>query len=76
MHRGADTQAVTEDGETALDLVDGEDYQTMSVLMDSEIKSIMKKQQLTKCEKRDPAWVRRESSQETRRIQEGKDLLG
>ena len=30
MDRGADTQAATEEGETALDLVDGEDYGTMS----------------------------------------------
>ena len=36
MDRGADTQAVTEEGETAFDLVDGEDYQTMAVLLDSE----------------------------------------
>ena len=34
MDRGADTQAATEEGETALDLVDGEDYNTMAVLLD------------------------------------------
>jgi hypothetical protein len=64
MDRGADTQAVTEDGETALDLVDGEDYTTMAVLLDSEIKLLTEKKQPVKKEKKAPAWVRRESLQE------------
>ena len=65
MDRGADTQAVTEDGETALDLVDGEDYKTMAVLLDSEIKLLTeKRRESMKRERKEPAWVRRESLQE------------
>ena len=64
MDRGADTQAATEEGETALDLVDGEDYDTMAVLLDSEIRLLTKKKQSVTGERREPAWVRRESLQE------------
>ena len=64
MDRGADTQAATEEGETALDLVDGEDYNTMAVLLDSEIRLLTKKTTTVKREKKEPAWVRRESLQE------------
>ena len=45
MDRGADTQAATEEGETALDLVDGEDYNTMALLLDSEISLLTKMKQ-------------------------------
>ena len=64
MDRGADTQAATEEGETALDLVDGEDYNTMAVLLDSEIRLLTQKKQWVTRERREPAWVRRESLQE------------
>lgn len=64
MDRGADTQAVTEEGETALDLVDGDDYPTMAVLLDSEIKLLTEKNQKKLTDKKEPAWVRRESLQE------------
>ena len=64
MERGADTQAATEDGETALDLVDGEDFNTMAVILDSEIWFLTKKKQSVTGERRKPDWVRRESIQE------------
>lgn len=64
MDRGADTEAVTEEGETALDLVDGEDYSTMAVILDSEIKLLTEKKQKVVVERKEPAWVRRESLQE------------
>jgi hypothetical protein len=63
MDRGADTEAATEVGETALDLVDGEDYETMAVLLHSEIRLLTKKKQSVTAERREPAWVRRESLQ-------------
>ena len=64
MDRGADTEAVTEEGETALDLVDGEDYSTMAVILDSEIKLLTENKQKVVVERKEPAWVRRESLQE------------
>ena len=64
MDKGANTETLTEDGETALDLVDGEDYETMSVLLDSEIKQMVEKGEKLKIERKEPEWVRRESRQE------------
>ena len=63
MDRGADTQAATEEGDTALDLVDGEDFNTMSVLLNSEIRLLTKKKKSVTVEIREQAWVRRESLQ-------------
>jgi hypothetical protein len=41
--------------------VDGEDYNTMAVLLDSEKKLLTKKKQSMTGERREPAWVRRGS---------------
>ena len=67
MLQGADRSRRTADGETALELVEEDDYKTMAVLMNTKEevekerrKSVVKEKQ----EKREPAWVRRESVQE------------
>ena len=62
--KGAKIEALTEEGETALDLVDGDDFNTMAVILDSEIKLLTDKKQTIRMEKREPAWFRRESLQE------------
>ena len=68
MDRGADTQAATEEEETALDLVDGEDYNTIAVLLDSEIRLQTKKKRTVTRERREPAWVSlQEEEKDTRR---------
>jgi len=65
--QGADRSRRTADGETALELVEEDDYKTMAVLMNTKEevekerrKSVVKEKQ----EKKEPAWVRRESVQE------------
>ena len=57
---------LTEDGETALDLVDGEDLETMAVLLNTKVGNLRKKKiSLTAGPVRsEPAWVRKESRQE------------
>ena len=67
MLQGADRSRRTADGETALELVEEDDYKTLAVLMNTKEevekerrKSVVKE----KHEKKEPAWVRRESVQE------------
>ena len=56
---------LTEDGETALDLVDCEDLETMAVLLNTKVANLRKKISLTAGPVRsEPAWVRKESRQE------------
>ena len=62
---GGKTNILTEDGETALDLVDCEDLETMSVLLSTNVANLRKKISLTAGPARsEPAWVRKESRQE------------
>ena len=56
---------LTEDGESALDLVDCEDLETMAVLLNTKVGDLRKKISLTAGPVRsEPAWVRKESRQE------------
>ena len=68
--QGADREIKTDDGETALELVEEDDFKTLAILMNTEIEkekerrlSVWKEGQ----EKKEPAWVRRESVQEALR---------
>ena len=58
---------MTAEGETALELVEEDDYKTKSVLMNTKEEVEKERRQSVvkdKQEKREPAWVRRESVQE------------
>ena len=62
---GAATQILTEDGETALDLVDSDDLETMAVLLNTKVDKLKKKTSGSEGSvKLEPAWVRKESVQE------------
>ena len=62
---GGKTNVLTEDGESALDLVDCEDLETMAVLLNTKVGDLRKKISLTAGPVRsEPAWVRKESRQE------------
>jgi len=62
---GGKTNILTEDGETAMDLVDCEDLETMAVLLNTKVANLRKKISLTAGPVRpQPAWVRKESRQE------------
>ena len=62
MLQGADRNKRTADGETALDLVEEDDYKTRAVMMNTK-EEVEKEKRVVK-EKKEPAWVRRESVQE------------
>jgi hypothetical protein len=65
--QGADRNRRTADGETALELVEEDDYKTKAVLMNTKEEVEKERRQSVvkdKQEKREPAWVRRESVQE------------
>ena len=67
MTQGADRNRRTADGETALELVEEDDYKTKAVLMNTKEEVEKERRQSVvkdKQEKREPAWVRRESVQE------------
>ena len=67
MTQGADKNRRTADGETALELVEEDDYKTKAVLMNTKEEVEKERRQSVvkdKQEKREPAWVRRESVQE------------
>ena len=67
MTQGADRNRRTADGETALELVEDDDYKTKAVLMNTKEEVEKERRQSVvkdKQEKREPAWVRRESVQE------------
>ena len=62
---GGKTNILTEDGETALDLVDCDDLETLAVLLNTKVANLRKKMSLTAGPlKSQPAWVRKESRQE------------
>jgi len=61
--QGADKEALTNEGETAVDLVDPDDYKTMAVLLNAE-ESSEKERRMSAVRggsKKEPAWFRRES---------------
>ena len=60
---GADRKKKTEDGETALELVEEDDYKTVAALQDTK-EEAEKERRESIVKKREPAWVRRESVQE------------
>jgi hypothetical protein len=65
--QGADRNRRTADGETALELVEEDDYKTKALLMNTKEEVEKERRQSVvkdKQEKREPAWVRRESVQE------------
>ena len=67
MTQGADRNRRTADGDTALELVEEDDYKTKAVLMNTKEEVEKERRQSVvkdKQEKREPAWVRRESVQE------------
>ena len=77
MTQGADRNRRTADGETALELVEEDDYKTKSVLMNTKEEVEKERRQSVvkdKQEKREPAWVRRESVQEAEAVRR-KSLL-
>jgi len=68
--QGADKDALTEEDEKAVDLVDQEDYKTISVLLNTQ-ESVEKERRMSAVPggavaKREPAWFRRESLQTQR----------
>ena len=71
MTQGADRKRRTADGETALELVEEDDYKTMAVLMNTKEEEEKERRQSVvqdKKEKMEPAWVRRESVQEAEAV--------
>jgi len=67
--QGADRNRRTAEGETALDLVEEEDFKTLAVLMNTkeEVEKERRQSVVVKQKKKEPAWVRRESLQEAAR---------
>ena len=65
---GANSQILTEDGETARDLVESDDLETLAALLSTNIEKLRKKISVTVSTvgsvKSQPAWVRKESNQE------------
>jgi len=62
--QGADKVALTDEGETAVDLVDPNDYKTMAVLLDTKESSEKdRRMSAVRGSKKEPAWFRRESMQ-------------
>ena len=60
--QGADKEALTNEGETAVDLVDPDDYKTMAVLLNAEESSEKdRRMSAVRGSKKEPAWFRRES---------------
>ena len=71
MKQGADRKRKTADGETAVELVEEDDYKTMAVLMNTKEEVEKDRRQSVvqdKKEKMEPAWVRRESVQEAEAV--------
>ena len=71
MTQGADRNRKTADGETALELVEEDDYKTKAVLLNTKEEVEKERRQSVvkdKQEKREPAWVRRESVQEAEAV--------
>ena len=63
--QGADKEALTNEGETAVDLVNPDDYKTMAVLLNAE-ESSEKERRMSAVRggsKKEPAWFRKESIQ-------------
>lgn len=65
--QGADKDALTDEEEKAVDLVDSEDYKTISVLLNTQ-ESVEKERRMSAvppglAKKIEPAWFRRESMQ-------------
>ena len=62
--QGADKLELTDEGETAVDLVDPNDYKTMAVLLDTKESSEKdRRMSAVRGSKKEPAWFRRESMQ-------------
>ena len=65
---GADTHILTEDGETPQDLVESDDLETMAALLGTNIEKLRQKISVRLGKvgpvKSEPAWVRKESTQE------------
>ena len=65
---GADTHILTEDGETPQDLVESDDLETMAALLGTNIEKLRQKISVRVGKmgpvKSEPAWVRKESTQE------------
>ena len=71
MTQGADKNRRTADGETALELVEEDDFKTKSVLLNTKEEVEKERRQSLvkdKQEKREPAWVRTESMQEAEAV--------
>jgi len=72
--QGADKDALTDEAEKAVDLVDGEDYKTISVLLNTQ-ESAEKERRMSAVPagaiKREPAWFRRESMQRDSVLESG-----
>ena len=62
--QGTDKLELTDEGETAVDLVDPNDYKTMAVLLDTKESSEKdRRMSAVRGSKKEPAWFRRESMQ-------------
>ena len=75
-HYNLDTQGATEELETALDLVDGEDYNTMAVLLHSEISLLTKNTRQSKEKRKSQPGLGGRVLTRRRQTQGGKALLG
>ena len=68
--KGADLQTVTDEYESALDLVDGEDFEMIAVLLGVDVNVVTEIETNGKKEKRSPAWTKgkiEEEEKDTRR---------
>jgi len=62
--QGAEKEALTDEGETTVDLVDPNDYKTMAVLLNTKESSEKdRRMSAVRGSKKEPAWFRRESIQ-------------
>jgi len=72
--QGADKDALTDESEKAVDLVDPEDFKTIAVLLNTQ-ESVEKERRMSAVPlgiaKREPAWFRRESMQRDTAIESG-----
>lgn len=73
LSQGADKEALTDEGETSVDLVDPEDYKTMAVLLNTkEAEEKDRRLSVATGSRREPAWFRRESIQRESVLETGK----
>ena len=72
--QGADKDALTDEEEKAVDLVDPEDFKTIAVLLNTQ-ESVEKERRMSAVPpgvaKREPAWFRRESMQREHNLESG-----